>query len=308
MRTSFIKTLCEIAAKDDRIWLLCGDLGYSVLEEFADQFPARFVNVGIAEQNMIGMAAGLAMCGKVVFVYSIANFPTLRCLEQIRNDVCYHNLNVNIVAIGAGFTYGAHGYTHHALEDLAILRALPNLQVIAPGDPVETQLITRHLIDNPSPAYLRLGKAGEPVVHIRPPDLQAGRMIPLKPGTDVLMISTGGMLVNTIVAAKEAANHDISVAVWSCPFIKPLDREAILQASQDFSLIMTIEEGTICGGLGSAVAEAIFDSNNSQKTRLVRIGTPDQIVSTAFNQTQLREQFQLDPKSLCKTLLYHWVH
>ena len=189
MRTAFIKTLCEIAAEDERIWLLCGDLCYSLLEQFADRFPTRFVNVGIAEQNMIGMAAGLAMCGKVVFVYSIANFPTLRCLEQIRNDVCYHNLNVNIVAIGAGFTYGAHGYTHHALEDLAILRALSNLQVIAPGDPVETQLITRHLSDNPAPAYLRLGKAGEPVVHIHPPDLQVGRMIPLKPGTDVLMIA-----------------------------------------------------------------------------------------------------------------------
>jgi transketolase len=308
MRTAFIRTLCEIAAEDERIWLLCGDLGYSVLEEFADRFPSRFVNVGIAEQNMIGMAAGLAMCGKVVFVYSIANFPTLRCLEQIRNDVCYHNLNVNIVAIGSGFTYGAHGYTHHALEDLAILRTLPNLQVIAPGDPVETQLITRHLIDDPSPAYLRLGKAGEPVVHVQPPDLQLGRMIPLRSGTDVLMISTGGMLVNTIAAAKEAANHDISVAVWSCPFIKPLDREAILRASQDFSLIMTIEEGTICGGLGSAVAEAIFDGNNSQKTKLVRIGIPDRIVSTAFNQTQLREQFQLDSQGLCKTLLHHWVH
>jgi transketolase len=308
MRTAFIKTLCEIATEDERIWLLCGDLGYSVLEEFADLFPARFVNVGIAEQNMIGMAAGLAMCGKVVFVYSIANFPTLRCLEQIRNDVCYHNLNVNIVAIGAGFTYGAHGYTHHALEDLAILRTLPNLQVIAPGDPVETQLITRHLIDDPSPAYLRLGKAGEPVVHTHPPDLQAGRMILLKPGTDVLMISTGGMLVNTIAAAAEAANHGVSVAVWSCPFIKPLDREAILQASQDFSLIMTIEEGTICGGLGSAVAEVITESTNDKKSRLVRVATPDRIVSTAFNQTELREKLQLDSLSLSQTLLDNFTN
>jgi transketolase len=308
MRTAFIKTLCEIAAEDERIWLLCGDLGYSVLEEFANRFPSRFVNVGIAEQNMIGISAGLAMCGKVVFVYSIANFPTLRCLEQIRNDICYHNLNVNIVAIGAGFTYGAHGYTHHALEDLAIMRALPNLQVIAPGDPVETQLITRHLINDPSPAYLRLGKAGEPVVHIHPPDLQAGRVIRLKPGTDVLMISTGGMLVNTIAAAKEAADHDISVAVWSCPFIKPIDCEAILQASQDFSLIMTIEEGTICGGLGSAVAEIITESTNNQKSRLVRVATPDRIVSAAFNQTQLREKFQLDSHGLCQTILNHWAN
>ena len=308
MRTAFIKTLCKLAAEDERIWLLCGDLGYSVLEEFINKFPTRFVNVGIAEQNMIGIAAGLAMSGKVVFVYSIANFPTLRCLEQIRNDVCYHNLNVNIVAIGGGFTYGTHGYTHHGLEDLAILRTLPNLQVIAPGDPIETELITRQLIDNPSPAYLRLGKAGEPIVHTHYPDLHIGKMIPIKTGKDVLMISTGGMLVNTLAAADEATEHDLSVAVWSCPFIKPLDREAILQASQKFSLIITVEEGTISGGLGSAVAELITDSNINQKARLVRIGTPDQIVSQALNQTQLREKLQLDPYGLCQVLRNHWVY
>ena len=142
MRTAFIDTLCQLAAEDERIWLLTGDLGYSVLERFATRFPERYVNVGVAEQNMVGVAAGLARCGKMPWVYSIANFPTFRCLEQIRNDVCYHNGNVKVVAVGAGFAYGPHGYTHHGLEDVAILRALPNMTVVAPADPVETRLAT----------------------------------------------------------------------------------------------------------------------------------------------------------------------
>src|SRR5438874_9377638 len=143
MRTAFVDTLCELAERDDRIWLLCGDLGYSILERFADRFPERYVNVGVAEQNMTGVAAGLALCGKVVFTYSIANFPVMRCLEQIRNDVCYHDANVKVVAVGGGFAYGALGMTHHATEDLAVLRALPRMTVVAPGDPVETDAAVR---------------------------------------------------------------------------------------------------------------------------------------------------------------------
>ena len=142
MRTAFIDTLCELAERDPRIWLLTADLGYSVLERFAARFPHRYINVGVAEQNLTGIAAGLARCGKIVFTYSIANFPTLRCLEQIRNDVCYHQANVKIVAVGGGFAYGTLGYTHHGLEDLGIMRTLPHMTVIAPGDPTETRLAT----------------------------------------------------------------------------------------------------------------------------------------------------------------------
>jgi transketolase len=303
MRTAFIKTLCEVAAEDERIWLLCGDLGYSVLEEFADRFPARFVNVGIAEQNMIGMAAGLAMCGKVVFIYSIANFPTLRCLEQIRNDLCYHNLNVNIVSVGAGFTYGAHGYTHHGLEDLAIMRALPNIQVIAPGDPVETRLITRSTIDSPSPSYMRLGKAGEPTIHQDLNCIETGKMILVRSGTDALIISTGGMLFNAVEAAKLAHIDGKSVAVWSCPFVKPLDREAILEATAQFSLILTVEEGTKSGGLGGVVAEVIATNSSSISTHLVTIGTNEEIISQAYNQSEIRKQIGLDSEGIYHTLL-----
>ena len=143
MRTSFIDTLCQVAENDRRVWLVTGDLGYSVLEKFSSKFPERYLNAGVAEQNMVGVAAGLAMTGKVVFVYSIANFPTLRCLEQVRNDVCYHKLSVKIVAVGCGLAYGGHGYTHHGVEDLGVMSLLPHMTVIAPGDPVETRWATR---------------------------------------------------------------------------------------------------------------------------------------------------------------------
>ena len=146
MRTAFIEALCEEAVLDDRIWLLTGDLGYSVLECFAESFPDRYVNVGVSEQNMAGLAAGLAFCGKIVFIYSIGNFPVMRCLEQIRNDTCYHNLNVNIVAVGGGLAYGAAGYTHHAIEDLGVIRTLPNMTIIAPGDPIETKLAIKNIL------------------------------------------------------------------------------------------------------------------------------------------------------------------
>src|SRR5260370_9353377 len=146
MRTAFIEALWELAAQEERLWLLTGDVGYLVLEPFIHSFPERYVNVGVAEQDLAGVAAGLARCGKIPFIYSIANFPTLRCLEQIRNDICYHEGNVKIVAVGGGLTYGAQGYTHHGVEDLAILRALPVLTVLAPGDPVETRLATKAVL------------------------------------------------------------------------------------------------------------------------------------------------------------------
>ncbi len=294
MRTAFINTLCKLAKTDDRIWLLCGDLGYSVLENFAQNFPERFVNVGVAEQNMIGIATGLALSGKVVFIYSIANFPTLRCLEQIRNDVCYHQANVKIVAVGAGFTYGSHGYTHHGIEDMAILRTLPNMTVIAPGDPVETELATKAMLDLTSPCYMRLGKAGEPIVHQTPPQFNIGKMIKVHNGEDALLISTGGMLPIAIAAAQKALNHNLKIAVWSCPFISPIDQESVIFAAQKFPLIITLEEGTIKGGLGGTLAE-IIASISDRKTTLIPMGVNDKIISHAYNQEQMREIMGLKP-------------
>src|SRR3954449_11566852 len=177
MRMSFIESLCSAARRDPRVHLLTADLGYSVVEPFAAAFPKRFTNVGVAEQNLIGVACGLALCGKVVFVYSIANFPTLRCLEQIRNDLCYHQADVKVVAVGGGLAYGPQGYTHHGVEDLAVMRALPGMTVVAPGDPVESRLPGPAVARQPGPAHLRLGKAREPDVHAQPPRFRLGRAI-----------------------------------------------------------------------------------------------------------------------------------
>ncbi|PYS50870.1 MAG: transketolase [Acidobacteria bacterium] len=261
MRTAFIDTLCEVAEKNERVWLLSGDLGYSVLERFAEKFPQRFLNVGVAEQNMIGIAAGLAMSGHIVFTYSIANFPVMRCLEQIRNDVCLHNLNVKIVAVGGGLAYGPAGYTHHALEDLAVMRAMPGMTVVAPGDPVEARLATRAIADHPGPCYLRLGKAGEPVVHTVEPKFRIGEAIVMRSGEDVILISTGGMLERAIRAAELLSDRGISAGVLSMHTVKPLDEKAIHGAALRTRLICVVEEHGETGGLSDAVARTLSEHN-----------------------------------------------
>src|SRR5712691_8203679 len=183
MRPAFFRALPELAAADERVNLVVGDLGFGVVEPFVERFPARFFNAGVAEQNMTGIAAGLALSGKTVFTYSIANFPTLRCLEQIRNDVCYHRADVKVVSVGCGLAYGNLGVTHHASEDVAIMRALPNMTVVAPGDPIEARLGTRAVVALDGPAYLRLGRAGEPVVHADEPAFVLGRAITMREGS-----------------------------------------------------------------------------------------------------------------------------
>lgn len=278
MRAAFINTLCDLAARDERIWLLCGDLGFSVLEKFADRFPGRYVNAGVAEQNMTGIAAGLALSGKTVFTYSIANFPVMRCLEQIRNDVCCHALNVKIVSVGGGFAYGPAGYTHHGLEDLAVMRVLPNMTVLAPGDPVETSLLTAAAADHHGPCYLRLGKAGEAAVHTSPPDARIGKAILLREGGDAAFITTGATLAMALAAASDLADRGISVSVISMPSLCPLDESAILSAARDKGRIVTVEDHGR-GGLGSAVAEVLAASSLSCRFSAVHLPSQPAILA-----------------------------
>ena len=260
MRTNFIDELCAVAAEDERVWLLCGDLGYSVLEQFADRFPDRFVNVGVAEQNMVGIAAGLAMDGRVVFTYSIANFGTMRCLEQIRNDVCYHALDVKIVSVGGGLAYGPAGYTHHAVEDVAVLRALPHMTVVAPGDPVEARLAVRAIVARPGPCYLRLAKAGEPVLHHTEPEFELGRALRLREGSDVTLVATGGILHSAVAAAELLTEGGIAAGVLSMHTIKPLDGEAVVAAARETGLVCVVEEHGDAGGLSDAVARVLAEA------------------------------------------------
>ena len=295
MRVEFITTLCEEAKRDDRIWLLTGDLGYSVLESFADDFPDRYVNVGVAEQNMTGLAAGLALSGKIVFIYSIANFPIMRCLEQIRNDVCYHNLNVNIIAVGGGFEYGAAGYTHHAIEDIAVMRAMPNMTVIAPGDGIETRLATQAIARQIGPCYLRLGKSGESTVHKTKPNFDIGEAIKLKDGSDVKIISTGGMLKETMDASELLEKDGIGTSVLSMHTLKPIDSKAVLNPP-DVKLIVTIEEHSRVGGLYSAVSE-ILNNNNIP---LIGINTGYSIPDIIGDQNSIKSKFGLNASGIVK--------
>lgn len=296
MRTTFIKTLHEIAAYDPRVTLIVGDLGFGVVTDFAKRYPNQFLNAGVSEQNMTGVAAGMALAGRIVFTYSIANFPTLRCIEQIRNDVCYHEANVKIVSVGGGYAYGSLGMTHHATEDLAVLRSLPGIKVVAPGDPVETRMAVQAMVEDPSPYYLRLGRAGEPVLHTEPIDFAIGRAIVVCQGTDATLISTGGMLENCIKAARELETDGYSIQVISMHTVKPLDREAVLAAGARTGVILTVEEHSTIGGLGSAVADALLESGYSGIFR--KIALPDQFSHAVGDYEYLRKLGGLDTGSI----------
>jgi len=260
-----------------------------VLEPFQQEFPDRFLNVGVAEQNMTGVAAGLAMEGYTVFTYSIANFPTLRCIEQIRYDVCYHDLNVKIIAVGGGYAYASLGASHHATEDFGMLRTIPNLTVCAPGDPIETQALVSLLTREKGPAYVRLGKAGEPKIHSSIPNIEKGEPVVVRKGKEKAVFSTGAMLK---YAYDYLNNNDLQYSLYSFPFIKPINGGAIREIISSHQSIVTIEEHQKSAGFGSAILEVINDlmeaNEISKFPSLKRIAIPDQFVGVAGTQEHLR--------------------
>lgn len=256
MRDAFIDELGTLAREDERVFLVVGDLGFSVIEDFAAEFPDRFLNAGVAEQSMIGVASGLAAAGYRVFVYSIGNFPTMRCLEQIRNDVCYHQRAVTVVAVGAGFSYGSLGYTHHAIEDIAVMRALPRMTVLSPADATEARALTRYAAGLDGPAYLRLGKNGEPRLHPTALDADAALLGQvLCEGDDVTVLATGSIAGLAVEAAHLLREQSISARVVSVPVIEPL-ASSVLELARGTAGIVTLEEHSVRGGLGSAVLES----------------------------------------------------
>jgi transketolase len=260
MRDSFTARLEELAAADPRIMLITGDLGFGVLDSFEKKLPKQYLNVGVAEQNMTGVATGIAMEGRIVFTYSIGNFPTLRCLEQIRNDAAYHDANVKIVAIGGGFSYGALGMSHHATEDLAIMRAI-GIPVVAPGCNWEAAESVNALVGTPGTCYLRLDRASAGSTGRPGEKFELGRARILRTGTDVTLIATGGILAEALAAEDLLRNErGINCRVLSMHTVSPLDVNAVLAAARETGGIVTVEEHTIHGGLGAAVAEACLDS------------------------------------------------
>lgn len=292
MRDAMTKTLSELAQEDKDVVLVTGDLGFGVFNEFRERFPEQFVNAGIAEQNMTGLAVGMALSGKTVFTYSIGNFPTLRCLEQIRNDACYHKANVKIVAVGGGFTYGSLGISHHATEDLAILRALPNIAVLAPGDPFEAAAATRAIYNASGTCYLRLGRGAEPAVHKNSVEITIGKALKVKEGKDVAILATGGILKNAYDACEYLNSTGLSVALYSMHTIKPFDKDLVTSLAISTKYIVTIEEHTTLGGLGSAVAE-VLAQRPSPRAELAMIGLEDCFSSVVGDQEYLRAIYGL---------------
>ncbi len=302
MRNAFIRGLMEAVAQDPRIFLVTGDLGFGVLDEFEKRFPRQYLNAGVAEQNMTAVATGMAMEGNVVFTYSIGNFPTLRCLEQLRNDTFYHGASVKVVSVGGGFSYGQLGMSHHATEDLAILRALPGVEICAPGSAYETSVLLRELIARPGPAYLRLERSAPGFNDAAPPPCEFGRARKLRDGHDCTLIAAGGIVAEAVAAAALLAALGMQCRVLSMHTLKPFDSAAVLQAAAETGGIVTIEEHTIFGGLGGAVAEVCLEST-VRPARFRRLGIPDRYAGLVGDQDYLRKEVGIDRQSIADAVV-----
>ena len=300
MRDSVIRTLIELGQQDKSLKLVTGDLGFGVLKPFWEALPNQFVNAGIAEQNMTGVAAGMALEGNKVFTYSIGNFPTLRCLEQIRNDCAYHNANVNVICVGGGYVYGSLGMSHHATEDIAVLRALPDVTVICPGDPTEAELAVKKIANTQGTCYLRLGRGGEKRVNHVIEEFEIGKAYKLREVGDkpvkVAVFSTGAILEETTLACDLLEEQGIGVEQYSFPTVKPIDTEVIKDCTERFDHIFTVEEHNIVGGFGSAVAEVLCEYGTG--TKLHRIGINDFYCIEVGSQKYLRKQVGINAEGI----------
>ncbi|MBI2482134.1 MAG: hypothetical protein HYV76_01030 [Candidatus Vogelbacteria bacterium] len=302
MRHDFVKQVLVEMKKNPNIFFLTADLGFNALESIRDKFPDRFINVGVAEANMIGVATGLALNGKTVITYSIASFLTLRCFEQIRTDVCYHNLNVKLFGAGGGYNYATHGVTHHTVEDIAIMRALPNMQVMCPAYSWEAAGATKAALTTPGPTYMRLSKNPGTDFSQSKWQFKIGQGYEIKPGQDIVMISTGNILDLAIATAEKVESVlKKKVSVISMPSVKPLDHKLILTKTKKARAIFTIEEHSLIGGLGGAVAELLLSSLIRPKL-FKSFGLPDHFIKNVGNRDYLLDQAGLSANNLSKQI------
>ena len=298
LRTAFIDTLRELARIDDRIFLLTADMGYSVFETFRDEFPDRFLNTGIAEQNTIGIAAGLASRGKIVFVYSIIPFVTMRCFEQVRLDLAYNFMNVKLVGVGAGLTYGPLGSSHHALEDIAIMRSLPDMTVLCPGDPIETRELIKRSYEYEGPVYIRLGKNGEPKIRPDETRIEIGKSITVLEGNDLALITTSNMLETGKKWVEEWKQDGVNVSLISMPSLKPFDSSTVKNLIDKEIPIITLEEHSVIGGLGSIISQVI--ATTGKPVKFQQIGINDKFSHVIGGHEFQRKKFMLDKKPSLK--------
>ena len=300
MRNTIVHLVHDLAKENPDVYFLTGDLGYSVIESFQKEFPDRCLNMGIAEQNMMGAAAGLALEGKKVFVYSIVPFVTMRCLEQIRTDIALQNLDVTIIGVGGGFAYGTLGPTHHAIEDVAMLRVIPRMKILAPADPVSAGILGRQAFSHKGPLYVRLNRGGEPNLYDRESNLEFGKGFVIKPGKEISILCNGAITKNVLEAADLLESSGLSVEVVDMATIKPLDVELIKERLSTRALVVTVEEHTIMGGFGSSVGEVVAESPRIALFK--RLGVRDVYHTMFGNQEFMREQNGLSTGELFKTI------
>lgn len=302
MRNAFAKAVTELGDEYPELVMLAGDIGNRLFDKFKDKHPDRFYNCGVAEANMTGLASGLAASGLRPITYTITPFNTVRCLEQIRLDICYPNLPVIVVGTGAGLSYANLGATHHSMEDIAILRTLPNMHVVCPADPVEVKLAVRDALRLGRPTYIRLGKKGEPAIHDGEPDFQIGRGITVRQGSDVVILSVGNMIAPSLECADKLAARGVSAQVVSMHTVKPLD-EALLNGSfADKKLIVVVEEHSLTAGAGSAVLEW-GHARRMNLDKVICIGGPDRFLSGCGEQDEAREQLGLTSEAICHQIM-----
>lgn len=300
MRYAFINTVHALAKRNPAIMVLTADIGFTVFEKFRADLPRQFVNVGVAEANMVGIATGLALSGKIPFIYSIAPFVTYRPFEQVRNDIAVHNAHVVIAGTGAGLSYSEAGPSHHAIEDIAVMRAIPNMTVLCPADPAEVVWATKQAVRYKGPVYLRLGKRGEPAVYPANQSFQLGKPVILRQGSRVAIIATGNIVANAAEAVNSLVSQKIKPSLVSLTTLKPIHELSIRHLADSHRYIVTVEEHSVIGGLGSAVSDVLAQMGS--RCQVIKLGIPDTFVNFAGSQTYLRKTFGLDPTGIARTV------
>ena len=306
MRNAFAKAMTTLAEEYPELVLLSGDIGNRLFDEFKAHHADRFYNCGVAEANMTSVAAGLAMSGLKPVTYTIASFNTLRCLEQIKIDVCYQKLPVIIVGVGAGLSYGELGPTHHTCEDISLLGSFPNMHVVCPGDAIEARLALRAAIELGKPVYLRLGKKNEPLIHEHDPDFEIGKAISIKDGRDICLLSTGNVLPVAVEVIKDLERKGINAALVSMHTVKPLDHDFLTNALETYKMISTIEEHSLIGGLGDAVSRWQYEHSLLKPVELLKFGCPDRFMNMSHTQDDARLLWGITAEQISEQLFEKW--
>lgn len=305
MRNTFIQTICRLARQDPAVMLIIGDTGFSVTEPFEQEFGPRFVNAGIAEQDFVAFSAGLAAAGLRPFAYNVVSFMTLRGAEQILLDVCYQNNPVVLVGVGGGFAYGQAGPTHHALQDIAMMRAFPNLDVYCPADPAEMEAVMMTVYQKARPAYIRIGRSVDAPIHEQPVRAPVERAIPLNQGTDVAVLACGTILREAVAVQKRLQERGVSVSLYSMPQVQPLDEQTVLRCAAEHKALFTMEEHGVTGGLGSAVAELLLERGQTPAV-FHRYGVPDAFAAVTGTRDYQLDYFGLSPEKAAQDMWQRW--